>query len=445
MAKARLTAGRIREFECPADKAQAFLRDTDTQGLGVRATKGAKAFIFQSKLKDGTTIRCTIGDVRTWGLDDAKEEARRLQRLIDKGIDPRELEREQEQAKAAAKIASEAAILEAENRQRYTLRALCDAYCDNLDSRGKNQSARQARSVFKCHVIESNADLANLPAREVTAHQIATIVRKVTEQGKDRAAGILRSYLSAAYNAARKAPFDAKLPASFIAYGVESNPVEPIATIPVNRGERTLTPNELKDYMSALSADDLPDMALSLALYAGGQRMAQLLRAKVSDYARETKTLRLLDGKGKRTAPREHLLPLAPKAAAIVEKLIVRADEQKSPLLFSSDGITTMVDTTPGKRAVAICKELKAPTYQLRDIRRTCETMLAGIGIHKDIRAQLLSHGLSGVQAAHYDRHEYIDEKRAALAAWERRLDDISKGKTASNVVELKRKRKTAA
>lgn len=110
-------------------------------------------------------------------------------------------------------------------------------------------------------------------------------------------------------------------------------------------------------------------------------------------------------------------------------------------MLFSSDGITAMVDTTPGKRAVAICKELKAPTYQLRDIRRTCETMLAGIGIPKDIRAQLLSHGLSGVQAAHYDRYEYIDEKRSALADWERRLDDIAKGKKGSNVVQIKRKK----
>ena len=39
------------------------------------------------------------------------------------------------------------------------------------------------------------------------------------------------------------------------------------------------------------------------------------------------------------------------------------------------------------------------------------------------------SHGLSGVQAAHYDRHTYTDEKRAALVAWEQRLDEIITGK----------------
>ena len=44
--------------------------------------------------------------------------------------------------------------------------------------------------------------------------------------------------------------------------------------------------------------------------------------------------------------------------------------------------------------------------------------MLAAMGISKDTRAQLLSHGLGGVQGRHYDQHEYMDEKRNALQAW---------------------------
>lgn len=427
MTKAKLTAARIRDFDCPPDRAQAFLRDTDTQGLGVRATKGTKAFIFQSKLKDGSTIRSTIGDIRTWSLNSAKEEARRLQRLIDQGIDPRELELAKAQAKADAKRANEAAQLEAEHRSRYTLRALCNAYSDHLEAKGKTGSARQARSIFKCHIFEAAPEIADTPANEITAHQAAALVRKVMEQDKTRAAGVLRSYLSAAFNAARKAPFDAKLPSSLIAYSVENNPIEPIATIPVNRGDRTLSANELKNYMATLSDQSIADLALRLALFAGGQRMAQLLRAKVSDYDQETKILRLWDKKGRRTAPREHLLPLAPKGAAIVEKLIRMANKKKSELLFSSNGITPMVETTPGKRAVGICKSMNCEAFDLRDIRRTCETMLASMGISKDVRAQLLSHGLSGVQAAHYDRYEYITEKRSALNKWELRLGEIAK------------------
>jgi integrase len=408
-----------------------------------KSTKGGRAFIFQGYL-DGSTPRITIGDTKVWQIEKARIEARRLQSLLDQGIDPREQKRELAAVKTAALAAKEAANQEAENRKQYTLQALCEAYSNLLDAKGKAQSANQTRSIFKCHVYEAQTALATVPAREITAHQITAIIRHVSEQGKDRTAGILRSYLSAAYNAARKAPFDAKLPSALIVYGIESNPVEPVSTIAVKRGNRTLSPDELKNYMAALG-EDLADQALKLALYAGGQRMAQLLRAKVSSYDAHTQTIRLWDGKGKRSTPREHLLPLAPKAAAIVRALIERAErleqetakkEGREPSfsnlwLFSSAGKTQLVETTPGKRAHAICEAMKCDAFDLRDIRRTCETMLAGVGISRDTRAQLLSHGLSGVQAAHYDRHTYTDEKRAALISWEQRLEEIATGKIA--------------
>ena len=51
--------------------------------------------------------------------------------------------------------------------------------------------------------------------------------------------------------------------------------------------------------------------------------------------------------------------------------------------------------------------------------------MLAGMGISRETRAQLLSHGLGGVQVIHYDRHDYTDEKRSALRAWEDRIASL--------------------
>jgi len=95
MARINLTSGRIRDFA--TDKAQAFLWDSEVPGLAVRATapgkrdsKGKKAFIFQGTLGSGKDIRLTIGDIRTWGIDSARAEARRLQSMIDQGIDPRQ-------------------------------------------------------------------------------------------------------------------------------------------------------------------------------------------------------------------------------------------------------------------------------------------------------------------------------------------------------------------
>ncbi len=44
------------------------------------------------------------------------------------------------------------------------------------------------------------------------------------------------------------------------------------------------------------------------------------------------------------------------------------------------------------------------------------------MGFHSDVRAQLQSHGLSGVQVRHYDRYDYLTEKRDALDALYRLL-----------------------
>jgi len=445
MERERLTILRISDFSCPPGKQQAFLWDTTSPRLAVRATAaGAKSFIFESKL-NRQTIRRTIGDCSDWTIDDARAEARRLQTIIDRGDDPRELERERKVQKAAKEAEKVASQRQAEDRQRYTLRALCNAYADYLESRGKVKSAGAARSAFKCHVFGPHSAIAETPAREITARQLAAIVRKVIEANKDRTAGTLRAYLSAAFNNARKAPFDAGLPAALIPFNIGANPVEPIATIPVRASDRTLTPKELKAYMGALG-NDHPDQALKLALLAGGQRMAQLLRAKLTDYDAQQRILRLIDPKGKRITPREHLLPLAPKGAALVAMLVKRAEKMKSPWLFSITGEHPLDETAPGKRAAEIGTTMEGEPFNLRDIRRTAETMLAGMGISRDTRAQLLSHGISGVQAAHYDRHSYIDEKRAALVAWEAKLDEIEKGRKApGNVRQLRGKSKTAA
>lgn len=452
MPRQRLTLPRIAAFKPPGE---GFLWDEDMPRLAVRArASGAKSFIFKATInyKD---VRITIGSTDAWTIEAAREEARKFQRWIDEGRDPREVLQEINAAqlaeKAAAAAAVEAARAEEERRQRYTLRALCEAYADHLERIGKDKSAAATRSSFKVHVF-SHKDVPALPARDVTAHQIAALVRKVREAGKERAAGILRSYLSAAYNCAKRAPFDSAMPSDMIPFAIEHNPVDAIPAIRVKRGERTLSTDELRTYITTLG-DELADQALQLALLAGGQRMAQLLRAKVSDYAPDTATLRLWDGKGKRTAAREHLLPLAPKGAALVARLVERArkleedrakDERRDPefstlWLFSSYGKVAMTETTPGKRVAEISADMKGEPFDLRDIRRTAETMLAGMGISRDTRAQLLSHGLSGVQSAHYDRHTYMDEKRAALMAWEAKLAAIEKDeRPAPNVVELR-------
>ena len=88
MARVKLTAGRIRDFALRPGQQQSFLWDTDAPWLAIRATAQAKVFIFQSRI-EGASLRAKIGDCEAWDIDQARTEARRLQTLIDQGIDPR--------------------------------------------------------------------------------------------------------------------------------------------------------------------------------------------------------------------------------------------------------------------------------------------------------------------------------------------------------------------
>jgi len=104
MQRERLTPARIARFTCAPDQLQDFLWDTEAQRLAVRVTRaGAKTFVFEKKL-NRDTIRKRIGDVATWPLNSvwegkgdvrreiqrgAREEANRLESLVDQGIDPR--------------------------------------------------------------------------------------------------------------------------------------------------------------------------------------------------------------------------------------------------------------------------------------------------------------------------------------------------------------------
>jgi integrase len=432
-----------------------WLSDGGARGAGTlvfRRSGGDIRAYFRYTQADGSRYALPLGHFDEEGCDgltlaEARAKSGELSRLYLSGVKDLRAHLEAEEAarhaaEEARRAAEEAALAEAQVKSERTLIALCHAYADALEQQGKNKSASNARSVFKVHVYRAHRELAQTPAEDITPRDVAMLVRRVREAGKERTAGVLRSYLRAAYAMAIRAPFDSAVGSKLATFGVEMNPVDAIPTIPVRAGHRTLSAAELRDYLSAL-ADDLPDLALKLAILAGGQRMSQLLRARVADYNADTQTLRLWDSKGKRREPREHLVPLAPIGAALVVQLIERAQhrsahsfrgdatKQANPSLWLSTGGATMAETTPGKRLAEIAAVMQLEPFNLRDVRRTVETMLAGMGVSRETRAQLLSHGLGGVQMVHYDRYSYIDEKRAALVGWEAHLAAVMAGDVA--------------
>ena len=198
-----------------------------------------------------------------------------------------------------------------------------------------------------------------------------------------------------------------------------------------------LKKNELREFClhlsTRLSKTDcaLHTRALRLLILLGGQRLKQLLRIRVEQVDFESETILLLDPKGRRTVPREHCLPLLSDAAEEVRRLVQHARDVGSQHLFPGRGTNTpMAPDAVSKLVRQIQKEMivagtATSHFQFSDLRRTAETLLASLGVSKDVRAQLQSHGLGGVQTRHYDRYEYMAEKRAALLLWEGYLRNL--------------------
>jgi integrase len=71
------------------------------------------------------------------------------------------------------------------------------------------------------------------------------------------------------------------------------------------------------------------------------------------------------------------------------------------------------------------------------DLRRTAASHMTSIGISPLVVSKILNHTECGVTV--YDRHSFESEKRAALAAWGARLDEIIGAHRApKNVVALR-------
>lgn len=325
-----------------------------------------------------------------------------------------------------------------------TLADLCIAYADHLH-RQRKISAQTVRSDFVRDVVTAFPALSMKPAHSVTPSDIQGILARLVKQGATRSVNKLRSNLVAAFNFGVKHEHSPlRLAAGKQHFSLTTNPALLVARVGEFDRARTrvLTETELRDFWRALNnINAIHAATLRLAILLGGQRIQQLLRATWKDYDTLTSTIQLRDSKG-RGDTRVHIVPVLSGAAAQLDYLRSINGEQDSP--FTVDGryggskVRLRMDTLSG--AVSdIAKAMGGQHFTMRDLRRTLETMLAKLGVDRETRAHLLSHGrTTGVQAKHYDQHHYLHEKTRALRQWHAKLQEILTGESPRKVVPLR-------
>ncbi|NIE59623.1 MULTISPECIES: integrase family protein [unclassified Burkholderia] len=325
--------------------------------------------------------------------------------------------RREHEARAATEAATEALA-----KAKFTLKALMDAYVLHLKGAGK-PSAGDVRRMVTLHVYEAFPKYASSPAKDLTREQATEIFRKLVEAGKGRTAGKVRTSLHAAYELALGIDGDAAAPSTMTGFGIAFNPIA--ATKALNQfnraGQRHLSATEFRAFWSRVSATEgLAAEAIKVAVLCGAQRIAQLLRVTRRDYDPDAAILTLFDRKGRRQVPRRHDIPLPAGAVAIVRQCFCLIEKDaEDQRIFGTTVPDTVSDVISKISAAMVTSGEAVAGFGWTDIRRTVETLLIEeLRVSKDLRSQILSHGIGGVQNRHYDRADYTRQIRPILARW---------------------------
>lgn len=434
-----------REIDAGTGKAKAsgkdvWLTDPGARGQGrftIRCTpSGARVCMYRYTRADGTRDILKVADYDARGvagmtLHEAREKAGELARLAGAGNNVRALLNDRDEAKA---VAAEAALAAKRNASRGSLAAMFRVYVGTLQGR---ESHYDAQSIFKLHVSGPFPKLVARPAAQVKAEELRDVLARLIEAGKGRTAAKLRAYLRAAFGMAMRAGLDPTLPEALTAFEIQINPADRLPSLAQfsKALDRALTLPELHAFWRRVDAlaDSPARDALIACMYLGGQRPTQLLRLTPQLVDLSGATLTLLDPKGRNrhVNPRRHVLPILEDLMPAIRRRLGQSEGVESPL-FSTNGRVPLRKETVALLVAEIEKEMQAAgelergPFSMRDLRRTAETHMAALGISSDVRAQIQSHGLGGIQARHYDRHDYMPEKRAALALWVRRFRNLA-------------------
>lgn len=402
-----------------------------TGKLAVQITpKGSKQFVFRY-FKDGKAKFIQLGKYPEYSLVDARKQAKQYGALLKQDLDPKEEIAQEKQDKAEAKKVE---------AQKGSIKQLFVSYTAQMERDGK----RTFKAVLSSLEKEVYPYISQeTKAKDITAHDVIIVLSNMIKRDAITQSNRVRSYLMAAFNHGLKHDND---PANYIQdakFGLTFNPV---AGIPKQKsaekvGDHFLSNNEVQQLLNDLKheftrfrmGENIRNL-IQLCFYTGGQRPYELAATQWECIDWDNKTLLIKPEVSKNK--RSHLIPLTDSAITILKlQQEITYERNESSFIFPhrfdleqhirldslSQSITRYRDAT----------EIRS--FIPRDIRRTCKTLMGELGISKSIRDRLQNHALQDVSSKHYDRYEYMPEKRIALESWERQLNNAA----VSNVIAL--------
>jgi integrase len=368
----------------------------------VLQTTGAASWAVRYRVASRNR-KLTLGPYPEIELKVARDMARKALAQIAAGSDPAA---EKRIRKAAARTAAD---------------DLVDAALEQFIRRHVRplKSAREAERLLRREIL---APWKGRPLASITRRDVHKLIDGVLDRPAPILANRVRTHLK-----------------RFFAWAIErdlvpSSPVDNVrAPISETPRDRVLADAELKRVWDAMEAIAPPFRQALQVLTLTGQRLGEVAGMRWDEITPATK---LWSMPGKRTKNgKAHAVPLSPQALAIINAM---PRIEGCDFVFTANGKIAVTGFSKIKRNLDALLPGMTP-WRLHDLRRSCATGLARIGVDIIVVEKILNHvsgQLRGVVGT-YQRHGFEDERRVALERWADHIERLVTAGSAGNVIAI--------
>ncbi|KFF50377.1 MULTISPECIES: site-specific integrase [Halomonadaceae] len=387
-----------------AKKSQSLVKEgkagrySDGNGLYLMIPRKGTPYWMLRYTLFGKRREMTLGKHAHLSLAEARTKAVENQKSIREGLDPIEERKRDSQA---------------------LIRTVEDLFADwypELERRLKHPAI--PKRIYKKEVAPL---IGGRSLDAVTPIDIREIIRRVTNSGRPTIANDTLMYLKQMFNHAIKLGILTYNPAS--AFNVnDAGGIEKSRDRVLSLDEIRNVFQAFRDNSDSFSRDNYLACALLLVL---GVRKTELTEAQWSEFDLKNGRWNLSGERSKTGAG--IVIPLPPQTIGWLEELKIRAcgSDYVFPNRRSSKrahmgkdtlnrAIAKLFGKEPGKKPQPENRMGDITEFTVHDLRRTCRSLLAAVGVPGHVAERCLNHKLKGVEGI-YDRYDYFDERKEAI------------------------------
>jgi integrase len=371
-------------------------------GLYLRIARGKPSWVIKYSVANKRSQIALPEAYPHCSIAQAKKRAAEIRSQVNTGVDP----------KSARKREQQEVIRNVDD-------LFNDWYKNDIEKRLKHPSI-----PLRIYRKELKKDIGELAIQDVNPRNIRTIIQRIMDSGRCSTANQALMYAKQLFRHAVKLNLIIYNPAQAFTQS-DAGGVSEGRSRALSLEELSKVFKIFSDHSDIFTRDNYLACSLLLLL---GVRKGELISARWQDFDFKNKLWNM---------PAENktgvaiTIPLPPASLIWIEELHVRAcgsehlfpsrRASKRRAYISDDTLNHALAKLFGKKVDGnkqpyenLLGKVGIEHFTIHDLRRTCRSLLASLGVQGHIAERCLNHKLKGVEGI-YNRHDYLPERKEAL------------------------------